>query len=350
LVMLTSTGRRGKAERLERVGFAAYLVKPIKRSLLFDCLRTVVGRGHEVAASAPRGIVTRHSVAENHRHRVGILLAEDNPVNQVVALRILDRLGYRAHAVANGREVIDALQRSNYDFVLMDCHMPEMDGYEASRAIRGGAAGDANSRIPIVAMTANAMTGDREECLAAGMDDYIAKPVRPEELGEVIHRVLRDVKLKRASAAAQPGPADEDHADAGDDMTHDDHPGAADEAGREQTPFDLAEALRRASGDAELLIELMGMFTDTAPEMLAAIREAIDSGDAEAVARAAHTLKGSVGNFAAKEAFDLALAIETAGRFGDLADVGSMFEKLAAELSRLTTAFADHADQARSDV
>jgi len=112
----------------------------------------------------------------------------------------------------------------------------------------------------------------------------------------------------------------------------------------------LAEALRCTSGDAKLLIELMGMFTDTAPEMLTAIREAIDSGDAEAVVEAAHALKGSVGNFAAKEAFDLALAIETAGRSGDLTDVGSVYEKLAAELSRLTAAFSDYADQARSNV
>ena len=350
LVMLTSAGRRGDAKRLERTGFAAYLVKPIKQSLLFDCLRTIVGRGHEVHVPAPRAIVTRHSVAENYRRRVGILLAEDNDVNQVVALRMLDRLGYGAHAVANGREVIDALQRSNYDLVLMDCHMPQMDGYEASRAIRGGVAGDANSRIPIVAMTANAMKGDREECLAAGMDDYIAKPVRPDDLAEVIQRVLRDVGSKQPSAPAQPGPADEDHADADQGTAPDVPRGAAEEANREQMSFDVAEALRRTSGDAELLIELMAMFTDRAPDMLAAIREAIDNGDAEAVAQAAHALKGSVGNFAAKEAFDLTLTIETAGRSGDLTDVGSVYEKVTGEVSRLTAAFTGYADEARSNV
>ncbi|HEX9918316.1 MAG TPA: response regulator, partial [Pyrinomonadaceae bacterium] len=190
LVLLTSFGQRGDDAAAREIGVAAYLTKPVRQSQLYDCLSTVVG--HAPAASerdAPAGLSAGRALKETRKMSPKlILLAEDNIVNQKVAARQLQRLGYRADLVANGLEALEALGRIPYDLVLMDCQMPEMDGYEATAEIRrreGGA-----KHTPIVAMTANALEGDREKCIAAGMDDYVSKPVRPEELGEVLERLL----------------------------------------------------------------------------------------------------------------------------------------------------------------
>jgi len=189
IVLLTSAGQRGDGTRAREAGIAAYLTKPVRQSHLFDCLTTVINvnpEGPGVTASvAPSSVVTRHSLEEarSMSHRL-ILLAEDNIVNQKVAARQLLKLGYRADVVANGREAIEALSRIPYDLVFMDCQMPEMDGYEAAAEIRR-LEGE-SKHTPIVAMTAHALDGDRAKCIAAGMDDYITKPVKMERLSEVL--------------------------------------------------------------------------------------------------------------------------------------------------------------------
>jgi len=186
LVMLTSWGRRGDAARMKEIGFSAYLTKPVKHSQLFDCLVTVLGEepGRAKEDKKPP-LVTRHSLAEAKR-RVRILLVEDNIVNQKLATRLLEKMGYRSDAVGNGREAVEALEMAPYDVVLMDVQMPEMDGYEATRLIRDPQSKVRNHHVPIIAMTANAMKGDRERCLGAGMDDYISKPIQPQKLIEVM--------------------------------------------------------------------------------------------------------------------------------------------------------------------
>lgn len=191
LVMLTSVGGRGEAARFARDGFDAYLVKPVKQSYLYDCLVAVLGmREEEAKADAPsHGIVTTYTIEEmRRRDGVRILLVEDNAINQKVARSMLKRLGYECDVASNGLEAIDALQGNTYRLILMDCQMPVMDGYEATAAIRQLPPAMAN--IPIVAMTANAMVGDRERCLAAGMDDYVSKPITLADLGEAIERQL----------------------------------------------------------------------------------------------------------------------------------------------------------------
>ena len=166
----------------------AYLVKPVKQSRLFDCLVNVLGRAaaEHVFMKPVKGAPAAAPAEElSNMRRARILLAEDNIVNQKVALAQLKGLGFTADAVANGHEVLSALKQVPYDIILMDCQMPEMDGYEASLKIRQAErSGNVNWKVPvrIVAMTANAMTGDREKCLAAGMDDYLSKPVRKVEL------------------------------------------------------------------------------------------------------------------------------------------------------------------------
>lgn len=186
LVMLTSVGQRGDAARMKKIGFAAYLSKPVKRSALYDCLITAAScqmkTGHEV----PAPIVTRHSIADARKRKIRILFAEDNAINQKVASNILLKFGYQADAVANGIEAIKALEMIPYDLVLMDVQMPVMDGLEASAQIRNPDSRVLRHDVPIIAMTAHAMKGDRERCLDAGMNDYVSKPIDPKQLAQAI--------------------------------------------------------------------------------------------------------------------------------------------------------------------
>jgi CheY-like chemotaxis protein len=182
LVMLTSWGQRGDAAKMKEIGFAAYLTKPVKESEIHDCLMTVMGRKTEVQDKRFIPIVTKHSLSESQKRRIGILVVEDDVTNQKVALHILEKLGYRANAVGDGQEAIRALEAIPYDLVLMDVNMPEMDGLEATRMIRDPQSKVLNHQISIVAMTALAVKGDRERCLEAGMNGYVSKPVQPQEL------------------------------------------------------------------------------------------------------------------------------------------------------------------------
>lgn len=192
LVILTSVGMRGDAEYFKRLGFAAYLLKPVKQSQLFECLRIITGKTAGVAKDAPGRIVTRYSISEDHKQRLRILVAEDNVINQKVVMRILEKkLGYSADVVPDGKEAVESLERSDYSLVLMDCQMPGLDGYEATRIIRNENSPVRNHNIPIIAMTANAMHGDREKCLEAGMNDYVTKPVNMQVLADAIKRNLQ---------------------------------------------------------------------------------------------------------------------------------------------------------------
>jgi signal transduction histidine kinase/CheY-like chemotaxis protein len=183
LMLLTSRGIRGDAARARDAGFDAYLTKPIKESHMFDAVVSVFGRKKDPDVDAPtHPIITRHTIKERRQNKPRVLLAEDNAVNQKVALIHLRKLGYAADVVNNGREALEAIEKTNFDLVLMDIQMPEMDGYQATQAIRN--LQGKRRHIPIIAMTAHAMKGDREKCLDAGMDDYLSKPVSPEKLKE----------------------------------------------------------------------------------------------------------------------------------------------------------------------
>jgi CheY-like chemotaxis protein len=184
--MLTSMGVQGDRARFTELGFAGYLNKPLRRLQLRECLAMVLGRVEQPAAMPSQHLVAGITESVSHKRGVRILLAEDNTINQLVALKILKKLGYGADAVADGHEAIKALETFPYDLVLMDCQMPEMDGFEATRAIR-----NMKIDIPIIAMTANAMKGDRELCLAAGMNDYLSKPVKSAELSAALERWLK---------------------------------------------------------------------------------------------------------------------------------------------------------------
>jgi len=190
LIMMTSIGQRGDAKKMKELGFSAYLTKPVRQSDLYDCLTQVLGvsRKRAKGGEQKKELITRHSISESRRANVLILIAEDNIVNQKVALKMLERIGFRANAVANGLEAVKAVEDMPYDLVLMDCQMPEMDGYKATRKIRSSKSKIRN--LPIIALTANAMKGDREKCINAGMNDYLAKPLSPKELVDMLEKWL----------------------------------------------------------------------------------------------------------------------------------------------------------------
>ena len=199
LILLTSSGQRGDGRMFSELGFAGYLLKPVTHRDLTDCLMMVLGTQAEGWRMATQPIVTRHAlrsqrVREAQHH---ILLAEDNVVNQKVACRILEKLGYRVDVAGDGQAAFEAWQSGRYHLILMDCQMPVMDGYETTRKIRDNEAG--RKRIPIIALTAHAMKGADNECRAAGMDDYLSKPIDREHLEQSLHRWLHEAAGDSAS-------------------------------------------------------------------------------------------------------------------------------------------------------
>jgi len=324
LVMLTSAARRGDARRMHEAGFAAYLTKPVKQSQLLDCLRTVAGKSEGSNWAHSEAIVTCHSIAEDRKRRLRILLVEDNIMNQKVALHILKaQLGYRADAVADGREAIESLSRQNYDLVLMDCQMPVMDGYQATHAIRDPNSSVLNHDIPIIAMTANAMKGDREKCLEAGMNDYITKPINIQKLTDTIEQHLSVPDRKIVSQQK------------GTDTTP---PRQSPNEPCNKLPYDKPLALDRVGGDEDLFSKLVAIFLAESPGALARVHEAVSSGDPKAIIEAAHALKGSMGILAANDAAAAAQAVETLGQSGDLQGLQEATAALSVEVRRLTSA------------
>jgi two-component system sensor histidine kinase/response regulator len=173
---------------MKEIGFSGYLTKPIKQSYLYDCFMTVLGKSLDQPKDQRQQLVTRHSIMDERKKRIRILLAEDNIVNQKLALRLIEKFGYSADATANGDEAVKALEMIPYDIVLMDIQMPEKDGIEATNIIRDPQSKVINHQVPIIALTAHAMKGDKEKCIEAGMDGYISKPINPDELLEAIEK------------------------------------------------------------------------------------------------------------------------------------------------------------------
>jgi CheY-like chemotaxis protein len=193
LVMLTSMGLRGDATRMKEIGFSVYLTKPIRRSQLFNSLIALFSQGQPIEGYKKAALITRHTLSEQERTNINILLAEDNVVNQKLVLLMIQKFGFKADAVSTGKEVLERLSSFDYNLVLMDVNMPEMDGIEATRHIRGRETRVRNHELPIIALTANAMKGDKEICFEAGMNDYVTKPIDPQELLDAIERNIKTV-------------------------------------------------------------------------------------------------------------------------------------------------------------
>jgi CheY-like chemotaxis protein/HPt (histidine-containing phosphotransfer) domain-containing protein len=297
---------------MEEIGFAAYLTKPVKSVQLRDCLALAIGSKSSGPGGASVPIITRHSVVEAKKQKVRLLLAEDNITNQKVALKILEKAGYRAETVNNGLEVLAALEKNPYDLILMDVQMPEMDGFEATGAIRRKEKG---GHTPIVAMTAHAMKGDRERCLGAGMDDYISKPIQPKELIEVIERQLKGARPAETEMAPS-------------------------EQAKEPEVFDRKILLERLDGDEEIFKEIIATFLEDAPNQIDKLKKALQEGDAKRVERQGHLLKGAALNIGGNGLQNAARELEVAGKEGDLTKAQSLVAMLDREFEKLKGALA----------
>ncbi len=324
LIMMSSIGQRGNAEEARQAGMEAYLSKPVRQSQLYDVIATVMGKPVEKEEAArlenQAQLVTRHSLQEAEvSSRARILVAEDNSVNQKVAVKMLEKLGYHADVAADGLEAVEALSRIPYAAVLMDVQMPEMDGYEATAEIRKREESQEDWHTPVIAVTANALAGDREKALDAGMDDYLSKPVKTEELETVLGRWTLQPDVK--------APVPEEATD-----------GSASPGGITD-PLDqsVLEGLRELGGP-ELLTELAELFLEDVSGQLEAMREAIEGDDALSVERVAHTLKGSCENMGATRIAALCAEIEEIGGSGDLARSSESLERIRAEFDRVRPA------------
>jgi signal transduction histidine kinase/CheY-like chemotaxis protein/streptogramin lyase len=320
LILLTSSGQRGDARRCAELGFAGYLLKPIARHDLVECLLLVMVATGEAWQSGTHPIVTRHEVRAN-RARSGhrILLAEDNLVNQKVTVAVLEKLGHRIDAVRNGREAVEAWRSGRYDLILMDCQMPELDGYEATREIRRFEASAGNLRIPIVALTAHAIQGTERQCRDAGMDDYLTKPLNRDRLIDSLDRHFGD----RSDNAADAIPVDGSNAP------------ECDEGAK---PVDWPALLELLEGDESLARELAEVYIGSGGSLLAELAEAVDCGDWVTVSTKAHALKGASANIKASRVADAAARLEAAARAGEADRLGA----LAAELTRDLDAVVDY--------
>jgi CheY-like chemotaxis protein/HPt (histidine-containing phosphotransfer) domain-containing protein len=312
-MMLTSAGQPGDGARCRELGISAYLTKPIRQSDLLDAIITVIGKSPGKAEPVP--LVTRHSLRETQRN-FHILLAEDNAVNQTLAVRLLEKHGHTVVVTGNGREALAAFEKSfpgEFDAILMDVQMPEMDGFEATAAIREREKTTA-AHVPILAMTANAMQGDRERCLRSGMDGYVAKPVQIEELLMEIERLV-------PSTFGEPGGTT---------------------AGREAGGLiDRAAVLDCLGGNTELLEEMAGLFLQDCPRLLTEIREAGAHSDGEALERSAHQLRGSVGNFTTGAAYEAARQLERMGRENNFTRAEEACVTLEKEMESFSSALED---------
>jgi PAS domain S-box-containing protein len=293
LVMLTSSGRPSDAERRAELAISAHLLKPIKQSELFDTIVLALGVSAPDEEQEP---VT--SAAEPRFDSLQVLLAEDNRVNQKLAVGVLNKLGCEVTLADNGRQAVEKWESQEFDVVLMDVQMPDLDGFQATAAIRQ-LEKTVGRRSIIIAMTAHAMTGDRDRCLAAGMDDYLAKPVRLHELS---------AKLAGALHAGQK-PAE----------TETPSPGG---------PIDWEGALDAVGGDSELLNAVIEAFFDESAMLMQQIETSIQQGDAAALNRAAHTLKGSLLSVGARRASAAAFKLERMGQSSDLANSGDAYRDL----------------------
>ncbi|MFQ5485384.1 MAG: response regulator, partial [Desulfobacterales bacterium] len=312
LVLLTSAGERGDAERFSTMGFAAYLSKPIKKIQLLECLRIVTGNIGEFKRDTSDQIVTQYSISEVHKQRVCILLAEDNMVNQKIALRVLEKkLGYHADVVTNGKEAIEQLERFDYDLVLMDCQMPEIDGYEATRIIRDLNSSVQKHDIPIIAMTANAMKGDREKCLAAGMNDYVAKPINVKKLAEIIEHYIHNGSMEHKHL---PSELKKDSLSLPLDST-DNAPCKAEMKETETVKQeDLQEVIYSEYADDADLVDLIDEFAAGLVADIKAMRKVLESRDLEGLRRLAHQMKGAGGSYGYPMLTETAKTLEEAAK------------------------------------
>jgi two-component system sensor histidine kinase/response regulator len=345
IIVLTSIGERGDATRFEALGCSGYLLKPVKQQMLYDALMAVLGRKEELDSS----LITRHILSEHRRSGLRILLAEDNPINQKLAVVLLQKAGFSVDAVENGLEAFESIKSNTYNAVLMDVQMPEMDGFEATRHIRTWEI-DRGRHIPIIAMTAHAMQGDREKCLQAGMDDYISKPIETRVLFSVLDRWMESLPLDGQTSRAEV----QDYSTSGDLFAPELEEGWFGESQPTESPkdvkvapfvmpppdenilpIDFVDALPRFDNDREFMFEMCADYREHLPGRLIEMQAALEKSDATSLCRQAHNLKGISLNFSAKPIADVALILEEISQREDLTHAPELVDRLEQEVKRL---------------
>jgi two-component system sensor histidine kinase/response regulator len=317
LVMLTSVDRQEDPAALRETGVDAYLTKPVKQSQLFDCLSMVMSSDVEtreiksgLVALQEQPVAVLPSPVANLR----ILVAEDNPVNQKVALLQFQKLGYGVDVVENGRLALEAMAKCPYDVIFMDCQMPELDGYEATRDLRALEGDDRHTWI--IAMTANSLEGDRQKCLDAGMDDYVSKPVKPEDLQAALNRLTGTRDSEELVEDAEPRII----------------PGTID--------LTIIAGFREmdVEGEESILGRLIDVFLANTPRVLEDAQQALNSGMGPLLERAAHTLKGSCSNFGAERMRAACEQLETLAHRRELQSAGPVLAQIEKEFQYVRAA------------
>jgi len=335
IIVLTSAGMKGDSKSCREIGINGYLTKPIRQDDLRKAIVSVFCFSIGQYIDTLPELVTRHTVAEESRRELRILLAEDYPTNQQVAIMHLNRAGYQVDLAEDGRQAVEAYKVKTYDLILMDIQMPVMDGYEATWEIRKLETHHSTTQplnhLPIIAMTAHAIKGCREICLEAGMDDYIAKPLKKKELFAMVDKWGKRVDDSRLpnvySGIGTPNLQPP--------ITGNSQSSIPNSQSKEDAPMNFELAIDEFEGDKEFLMEVVDGFLENVRAQIGTIRQAISDGDAEVVKREAHSIKGGAANLTADELSSVALELENIGKSGVLEGGAEDLERLEKEVYRL---------------
>jgi two-component system, sensor histidine kinase and response regulator len=355
IIILTSMGKRGDVARLQALGCSAYLLKPVKQQMLRDVLMTVVGQSEDTSTT----LVTRHQIAEQKRQNLRILLAEDNPINQKLAVTLLQKAGYSVDAVESGVHAVEKVKNGRYNAILMDVQMSEMDGFEATQLIRAWQR-EKGQYTPIIAMTAHALSGDRERCIAAGMDDYLFKPLQPKVFFSMLERWTGNDERTVSSFESESNkyPAN-DYVAVQNPLFEDDglfgeESGTPISGAQMQTsfvrtdfsgtaPIDLQAALYHFDGDQDFMMRMFTLFLTGLPNRLSELQSAVAENDVNKTARLAHNLKGTCLNFGTEPLAMLCVELEEMGKHDNIEFAAAVVEQIGEEMTRLQ----EHVQEAR---
>jgi signal transduction histidine kinase/DNA-binding response OmpR family regulator/HPt (histidine-containing phosphotransfer) domain-containing protein len=340
ILLLTSGNRPADLARFRELGIEAYLLKPVRQDELLERIAQLISGGQADTSGAPqtRRAQETSDAQLNTANPLRILLIDDNPINRQLAERILVQRGHHVRSASNGQEALDLVEREPFDLLLTDVQMPGIDGFEVTATIREREQ-RTGLHLPIIALTAHALQGDRERCLQAGMDGYVSKPVRARELFELITRLVPAAAVgaeNPPSAMGEEGLENSSQRVAGDKIA--------------TRVFDEAAAVESFGGDPELLREYVGIFLEECPRMLTQIREPMSRGDATALKAAAHGLKGSLQAIHVPAAEEAAQNLEMAARAGDLPKAADAYAAVEAECARLLEALAEYLGDKRGRV
>jgi len=334
IIVLTSVGQRGDSGNCLELGIDGYLTKPIKRDELRKAIESVLGLSRNGAEWAGPKLVTRHSIAEQARRKIRILVTEDYPTNQLVAMRHLSKAGYDVKFADNGSQAVETFQAEPFDLILMDIQMPVMDGYKATRRIRElesmqTTPSGSCPRIPIVAMTAYAFKGYREKCFEVGMDDYISKPLRRDKLLAIVETWVGKSTNKASEVDIMPDLGAQPAA-----TTHD-NGFPATPAPQPDAPMDVEKVVEEFEGDRDFCMAVLQEFIQNVESQRGVISRALAAGDAQTIGREAHSIKGGAGNLTAQNLAAAARDLESLAKSGDLGGAGDAIKRLENEFCHL---------------